>query len=132
MEKPGLLHYIAVREQRWQLRLLSSKREKVIASLAPVPEKPLIYVSANFEALSNLDKLQRNKSCWVVIQRFERRWIGGKWQAPRGSSGTVWLRVAAEEKLCSLQNIRLLRALTAFAPITPLCTSQRRSRAGHC
>lgn len=44
-------------QQGWEPRSLISQPGKVIASLAPIPEKPLIYVSANFEALSNLDKL---------------------------------------------------------------------------
>lgn len=44
-------------QQGWEPRSLVSEPGKVIASLAPIPEKPLIYVSANFEALSNLDKL---------------------------------------------------------------------------
>lgn len=44
-------------QQERELRSLVSEPGKVIASLTPIPEKPLIYVSANFEALSNLDKL---------------------------------------------------------------------------
>lgn len=44
-------------QQGREPRSLVSEPEKVIASLTPIPEKPLIYVSANFEALSNLDKL---------------------------------------------------------------------------
>lgn len=44
-------------QQGREPRSLVSEPGKVIASLAPIPEKPLIYVSANFEALSNLDKL---------------------------------------------------------------------------
>lgn len=44
-------------QQGWEPCSLVSEPGKVIASLAPIPEKPLIYVSANFEALSNLDKL---------------------------------------------------------------------------
>lgn len=44
-------------QQGWEPCSHVSELRKVIASLVPIPEKPLICVSANFEALSNLDKL---------------------------------------------------------------------------
>lgn len=90
-------------EQEWEL---CSEPRKEIASPVPTPGKPLINISTNFEALSNLEKLEWNKSCLVVRQRFQGRWIRGRWEVLQSCLTPFWLGVTAVRK-CHWKNVPL-------------------------